>query len=206
MNFGISDYEPRLVVDRILSNHGRTFVGNPQNTLSHFEILFWFGRELTDTQRQNLRALADDGRPRYSARLFFRSGEDCHAEKLLQFSTIKDVTEFHFIDRKFMTSKVDGHIRNQKTWDGWLESVAGIRYYPRLDDRRDASALSPVLEAVLRDNPSQFVPTLQAHWSSSYKAVCAQSRDLKIKISTCKVLCQNVNGDATESFRGQSVV
>lgn len=190
VNFGISDCESRLVIDKILSIHGRNFVGNRQNTLSNFEILFWFGRELTDTQRQNLRALADGGRLRHSSKLFFRSDEDCRAEKLLQFSTIKDVPEFGFIDRKFMTFKVDGHIRNQKTWDGWLESVAGIRYYPRLDDRRDASALSPVLEAVLRDNPSQSMPTLQAHWTS-YKAGSAQSRDLKIKISRCKVLCHN---------------
>jgi len=190
-SLGISDCAARVLVDAILRIHGPTFCGKSANTLSHFEILFWFGRQLTGSHRGNLHALAQNGRVRRSSRLFFRSDEDCHTEKLLQFTDIKDVQDCGFIHDKYLSSKVKGQYRNKTTWEGWLESVAGVRYYPHLNDRENPSALSPVLEAVLRDNSSQFVPTLQVHWFSSYKAVCSKFPDLKSKISTCKVLCQN---------------
>ena len=159
-SLGIIDCQDKLLIDKILNVHGPTFSGSWANIVSHLEILFWFGKEPLGTQRRYLRALNEDGRLRRSSRLFFRSEEDCHTEKLLQFSNIKHVSECGFLHNDYMTSKVKGEFRNQKTWKGWLESVAGVRYYPHLNDKLNRSALSPVLEAVLQDNPSRFVPTL----------------------------------------------
>ena len=81
---------------------------------------------------------------------------------------------------------------DKRSWEGWLEEVAGVRYYPHLyEDAKHPSSLNLVLEAVLRDNPSQFVPTLQAHWMSSYKATCRGNPDLRRSVEKCKVLCRN---------------
>lgn len=190
-SLGISDCAGRVLVDEILRIHRQNSCGDLANTLSHFEILFWFGPQLTSTQRGDLRALTENSRVQRSSTLFFRSDKDCHTEELLEFTNIDDVEDCGFIHNEYLSSKVKGQYRYKKTWEGWLESVAGVRYYPHLNGRQNPSSLSPVLEAVLRDNSSLFVPTLQAHWISSYKAVCNAFPDLKSKISKCKVLCRN---------------
>ena len=191
-SLGVSDCDRTTVVDRILGAHSVSFSGKKRHCQSHFEVLFWSGQKLTWVQRSPLRAISRDGCLRFSSTLFFPSKEDYHTEKLLEFSNLHDIPDCHFIRSDYLASKMSTQFYGKRSWEGWLEEVAGVRYYPRLfKSVSDSASLNPVLEAVLCDNPSQFMPTLQAHWISSYKAACRENPDLRSSVEKCEVLCRN---------------
>jgi hypothetical protein len=193
--FGISDCEHQIVTNKILHLH--TSILPQQASIEtrdlrlHLEILFWFGRHLTSLERHSLYAMTDKGLKMPSDHLFFHSEEEYHGQKLLQHTNLKNVKGFGFLDDKYLESKANRHYRYEHTWKQWLEHVAGIRYFPRLHHRTDTSKLDHILEAVLRDNPSKFIGTIQAHWESSYRATCVKFPIIKNTLEKTKVLCQN---------------
>jgi hypothetical protein len=84
-----------------------------------------------------------------------------------------------------------------KTWTSWLQELTKGRYIPVLGRPKDGRlfgglSISTSLAAVLEHNPSRFVGTLKAHWSTyqiSADSICHE-------LGMCKVPCQG--GTSTE--------
>ena len=58
------------------------------------------------------------------------------------------------------------------TFKTWLQESVGILNYPRLEDPKDATQLSPIFRYIIEARPEKLLGTLKAHWAS-YAAVSA---------------------------------
>ena len=194
-SFGISDYKPELLVQKVLGSHSDEFEGDLEDAVAHFEILFWyqglqFNLRTSPKQRLGLWAFDEKERSKRSHMLFFPSEEEYGASQLLSFTDHEGLGEYGFIHERYMKSRMNQHVRKGNSWLTWLSNCAGVRWFPALVvDGPSSNVLNPVFELVARDNPSMLVPALQRHWSSyrdeDWRAVVQNLEELEALCCGC---------------------
>ncbi|OAG40830.1 hypothetical protein AYO21_04907 [Fonsecaea monophora] len=169
-SLGITSCDPDAVTARIIETHQllrRT--GTFFTFKTDLEILFWFGKRpsLSTWSENRLSLVSDKNKPLPGSYLFFPSGDNYHAEKLLAATPEEDLHECRYgiLARQYLESQVSNHIRHGLDWRSYLQS-SGVKYFPDLV--REVSAgwkLHPLMKLIARDNPNSFVANLKAHWS-----------------------------------------
>jgi hypothetical protein len=162
---GICQCIHEVVISKIFDAHRNSCQGTLDDFVTHFEILFWFGKPSSTGFGSSLLAVSDKVMQHRAPTLFFPSDEEYHAQRLLARSPPEDFKGFGFLHPMYMNSSVRNVIRYQNDWKSWLQA-RGISYYPPLTEGLLFSAsLSPALKLVARDNADVFVANLEAHWT-----------------------------------------
>ncbi|OAG34109.1 hypothetical protein AYO21_11750 [Fonsecaea monophora] len=164
--------------------------------LSCLQLLFWFSHMfLPFSEPPRLVALAGTGGYKSTRELFMRSQQPYHAECLLRLQENPQHGN-HFLDESYQASPIATRSRNNLTWEQWLSQVAGIRWFPPLND---GDKLHWMIETIRTENPTIFVPLLQHYWLQDYASVCRFHGNIKVALMKSQVLCQN--GKYEELYR-----
>lgn len=189
-SLGVGTCSPSTLCDAILAYQSTGGTKESSALLGCLQLLFWF----SDTYKfprfggpLSLVACSSDAKYAPTRGLFMRSQQPYHAERLLR---LPDNPKYncHFLDESYQTSSVATRSRNNLTWEQWLCQVAGIRWFPPLNN---GDELHWMIETIRTENPQIFVPFLQHYWSQEYGAVCTFRGKIKTALMEAKVLCQN---------------
>jgi hypothetical protein len=169
---GISDCPPYILVRKIKEaerfNRSSSMIG----FVSYLAIMFWYGQSdisLLPVTSGQIRAVDETNTPRHTSSLFLPSQRAYDAADLLSQTTLNRNFSHGMLSRWYLDSPVKSALRNGKTWEQWLEKIAGISYFPSLTTTSNGrTTLNPVLQTVAKDNPSKFMPNLRAHWQAKY--------------------------------------
>jgi hypothetical protein len=77
------------------------------------------------------------------------------------------------------------------TWEAWLCDVAGVRWYPTLQDPADPGKLHWMVESIRKESPRSFLPMIQHHWAQEYSVTCRFNSKVKQALVESKVICQH---------------
>ena len=190
---GVGHTAPELLVQKVFDANSEALALNTSEYVVHFEILYWLGPDLAPVRPESLLGVSHHKSTLGTQSLYFRSDQPYHTEKLLEFTNTSSVTaceefDFGFLNSKYMKSQVSKQFKHGKSWKEWLRTVAGVRDYPKLTYWKDPRSMNPVLEAIIRDNPSQLVGLLGAHWQDYESCV---TPGITRKLREAKVPCQN---------------
>ena len=158
--------------------------------LAYFELLFWFTHEISLTTRAKLNARPLEGGYDNSSQLFLQSDREHDAAQLLLVDANQQY-RCHFLDKMYQESSVSSRSRGGRTWEQWLQQVAGVRNFPPLEDPQKRGTLHWMIRTIQEDFPSKLVPMLQAHWGEEYATSCRYNSPLKTSLQKCSVLCRN---------------
>lgn len=162
----------------------------PTDLLSSLELLFWFSHKFSVGAQYNLVASTSAGVYTGAKRLFMRSDQPYHAERLLRLAENPQYKE-HFLNQIYQASPVSTRSRGGLTWEQWLCDVAGVRWYPPLQDSQNRNKLHWMIETIRRENSSMFAPMIQNYWSQEYGHTCRFNAKIKQALMECKVICQH---------------
>ena len=196
---GVSDCDPKLVMQAILAAQKLPVSGLVQDYIRHFEILFWY-EHVQKMSSPDLIGLDQNRIGRTAKKLFFRSTEPYDAVNLLSTSSISEVTGYGFINDLYSSSSVGASSRNKDKFLEWLNDVACVRKHSELLDETDKS-IHPWLKITARDNPPKFLGALRAHWKSSHRQTCSSfESSASIQKQLRKIIVQCCNGQECKLF------
>lgn len=164
---------------------------NGPDLLTCFELLFWFSKSNSVSgSTNNMMAMNASKSYTKSKELFMLSDDPFHSECLLNLSRNTKYNKY-FLDRSYQESQVSTRYRNGTTWEKWLCTVAGVRWYPSLDDPTDRNGLFWMIDTIRQENPAIFVPMIQHYWQQDYQNTCRASAEIREALRGRKVLCQS---------------
>ncbi|KAK6380969.1 hypothetical protein LTS17_005170 [Exophiala oligosperma] len=153
------------------------------------ELLFWFSNQDFNV-KDKVQAATSGGIYGTSNLLFMRSSQPYHAECLVCLNENPDYGR-HFLNEIYQSSQVATRSRGGKTWEQWLVEVAGVRWYPPLQDVSNREKLHWVLEVVHGRDSILFLSVIQAYWAKEYSSSCRFNSKLNEVLQKCQVLCQH---------------
>jgi len=160
--------------------------------VAHFELMFWFSYKMDLDQQAKLHAASAGNHLKPASRLFFQSQREFDASQLGELEASEESRE-HLLHEKYQRSTLSTRLRGGNSWESWLQTVAGVRWFPPLQDRVIHEKLHFILAGVLVTKPSAFLPMLQAHWAEEYRETCRHNSKLKQALKGATVLCRNGN-------------
>jgi hypothetical protein len=115
--------------------------------------------------------------------LYFPSSGEYDMNKLVQSSLSHKILSEALFDAETATVRV-----SNEDWKAWLARVTGALYYPALLGARNEVGypLSTGLKTVLAGNPTKFLGTLRAHWSTYQANAHWVSSELKLSSIPCR--------------------
>ena len=157
---------------------------------SSLEILFWSSYKISPGTSQKL--LAVTAKPMFldTRKLYMRSDQPYHAERLLRLAE-NPCHAGHFLSDIYQKSSVSTRSRGGLMWEQWLCQVAGVRWYPPLESPDLRDSLYWMIETIRIENPAIFVPFIQNYWSQGYGDKCRSNLKIKQALQECKILCQH---------------
>lgn len=157
--------------------------------LRSMELLFWFSYTPSAFGGQ-LKASTSGGVYGAASQLFMHSREQYHAERLVQLDENPNYGE-HFLDTIYQSSKVATRSRGGKTWEQWLVDVAGVRWFPPLQDLSNREKLHWILDTVHARDSILFLSVIQTYWAQEYSNTCRFNTKLGEVLRKCQVLCEH---------------
>ncbi|KIW23153.1 uncharacterized protein PV07_11373 [Cladophialophora immunda] len=156
--------------------------------LRSLELLFWFSYPLN--VRDELKASTSGGIYGSTKLLFMRSREQYHAECLVRLDENPNYGE-HFLNQIYQSSKVATRSRGGKTWEQWLVEIAGVRWYPPLQDPSSREKLHWILDVVHGRDSILFLSVIQTYWAQEYSGTCRFNSKLDEVLRKRHVLCKH---------------
>lgn len=159
------------------------------NLRRSLELLFWFSYE-PSAFGNTIKASTSGGVYEDTNKLFMRSREPYHAECLLRLDNHPNYGD-HFLNPLYQSSKVATRSRGGKTWEQWLNEVAGVRWYPALQDPSSREKLHWMLDVVHRRDSVLFLSVIQTYWAKEYSFTCRMNSKVDEQLRKCRVLCKH---------------
>ncbi|KIX03638.1 uncharacterized protein Z518_07191 [Rhinocladiella mackenziei CBS 650.93] len=173
-------------ITKAMTKSGTRYVSD---LLRSLELLFWFSYKPL-TLRDELKASTSGGIYQPTNQLFMRSREQYHAECLVRLDENPDYGK-HFLNKIYQSSKVATRSRGGKTWEQWLVEVAGVRWYPPLQDLSSREKLHWILDVVHGRDSILFLSVIQTYWAQEYSSTCRFNPKLDEVLRECQVLCKH---------------
>lgn len=189
---GVQHCPSTVVCNAVVREQSTGGTKTNNDLLTSLQLLFWFSHKFPVGVSKYLVAKTADAKGLYlnTNGLFLRSDQRYHAESLLRLAS-NPLYNKNFLDPTYQTSAVSTRTRGGSTWEQWLCDVAGMRWYPPLQDSADGSQLHWALEKIRTDNSLWFVPLIQHYWTKEYGSKCRFNQHIKQVLMECKVLCQH---------------
>ena len=186
---GVEDVPTELVVERVLETNKSTDpLLTVQDYVAQFEVLYWFASDLTSVSPECLTGMSHFNWLLPTSALYFRSDQQYHAEKLLEFMDTSLDCGYDFLNDAYLQSTVSNQFRHGKSWRNWLETVAGIREYPDLTDAMNKQLLNEAIADIISYKPSKLVGLLGAYWQDYESRL---TPGIQTTLMEAKVPCQN---------------
>lgn len=187
---GVQDCSPTEICSKIEAAQSLESRRETSDMVAHFELLFWFSHEMSTDQRAKLQADSAGNNYSSASGLFFQSPRKFDAALLGQLeATGKGRNQLLHPD--YQQSTLSTRNRGGHSWESWLQDVAGIRWYPPLQDPATNGKLHCIITKVLKTNSMAFLPMLQAHWVEEYAETCRWNLKVKQALKKAKVVCRN---------------
>lgn len=189
LSLGVQQASSVKICTAIINSMTKSGTKYPRNLLGSLELLFWFSYESFALQ-DKLKASTSGDFYAPTADLFMRSREQYHAECLVRLDENPDYGK-HFLNTMYQSSKVATRSRGGKTWEQWLVEVAGVRWYPTLQDPSNREKLHWILDVVHDRDSTLFLSVIQTYWAQGYSSTCRLNSKLDALLRKCQVLCQH---------------
>ena len=189
-----SKYAPQQgVIDSISSKYkyisGSTI--KKSDAVAHLQWLFWnlplgtkaIHPEIGLCSTENI-CIRPNSIKRRAEDIFFETDGDYGASELCG-------EEVHYLLPAYLEAVSADARHDGQSWIEWLETVVGVRRFPRLHKAADPSQLSAEFAYILESRPEMLIGTLNAHWSSYNKP--RMSIEVAKILSETKVPCQGSN-------------
>ena len=204
---GARDCSPAVICKAIEKAQTTSGTKSTSDLLSSLELLFWFSHKLSFGARDNLVALTSANVYANTNLLFMRSDHPFHAEKLLRLAENPEQGNC-FLDKVYQESPISTRSRGGLTWEQWLCDVAGVRWYPPLQDPESRDKLHWMIETISSRNSPVFVSLLQNYWLQDYGRTCYFNQKIKKALMKCKVPCQHGGTEVLQKtwFPARSII
>ncbi len=187
---GVQQASSAKICDAITKAMTKSMARYPKDLLCSFEILFWFSCQRSTGLQDKLQALTSGDVYLSTKQLFMRSDQPYHAECLVRLDENPQYGK-HFLKDIYQSSKVATRSRGDKTWEQWLTEVAGIRWYPPLQDLSNREKLHWILDFVHGRDSIVFLSLIQAHWAQEYSSTCRLNPKIGEALRNSQVLCRH---------------
>ncbi|KAJ9605358.1 hypothetical protein H2200_010015 [Cladophialophora chaetospira] len=173
-------------VTRALAKPGTKTTGDLRQSL---ELLFWFSYQPNLIFHDGFKAATSGGTYRLTKELFMRSDQEYHAERLVRLDENPQYSK-DFLNNTYQSSVVAARSRGGKTWEQWLCEVAGVRWYPPLQDLH-REKLHWIFDVVLSRKSTEFLSLIQTYWAQEYSGTFRFNEKVGEALRKSKVHCQH---------------
>lgn len=187
-SLGVSHCTPETICKAIERYHRTSGTKFDSDLVASLELPFWFSHKFSLEAQRGLIASTAGGIYANTRGLFMRSTEPYHAECLADLHK-NDHFQKYFLHSLYKTSQVSTRSRGGYTWEKWLQSVAGVRVFPPLEDQSDENKLHFILEAVRERDSAVFVTVIQTYWAQEYALTCKLHDKTKQALMRASVAC-----------------
>lgn len=181
---GVKDCNPETVISKILGKYNIPHAVNLESSVAHVRYLFWNLPAGTVTLDQRIYIFDQDQHPVYRKfvtyginltvdDLYFETEEEYDTKQLCKKVVSADGRNVlapghpvHFIHSSYLDAVSPEVCRDDRSWESWLELVAGIRRYPSLTKTPISVELSGIFVYIINHRPEKLVGTLKTHWDS----------------------------------------
>jgi hypothetical protein len=195
---GVGHCVPERVMDLIYGRYQEYGRVSLECSIAHLRYMYWHLR--TDTtsldkciflKDQNNQAVYRQspnffGQSIYVDDVYFESDDEYGIQRLISRGNSLMI---HFIHPAYLKAVADTARRGDRSWESWLEEVAGVRRIPRLIGSSTPCTLSKVFLHIVQWCPEKLVGTLQAHWSS-YSSL--MKPEIVAALENTPVPCENL--------------
>lgn len=201
--------EVRRLIEIRYHNDSPAGPPNLDVSITHLRYLYWNPPQNEEVLLNSLWVHDEDEIPIYRkpspvgradiliSDVYFDSDDDYGTRKLSASSSDGlGGFEIHYVNKAYLDAldgktcrNVASGLLDDRSWQGWLQHVVGVRRSPRLADPVDPQQLSPFFRHIINNCDYMIVGVLKAHWNE-YESIINQYDGLRKELSQAKVWCE----------------